>query len=491
MRITGVFTLIALLFLLSACVWADSVVVVDGAKYPFTSAGFEQAISDCLVSSACTGVDTGQMPAGTVVTAQTTLSKAMFLKVNSMLKLSGHSIRIASNNVSVECPSFAGGFQAAAGDESGSPFNLIETDGTGRHNIRIRGCTWDGNKSAITKIGSNDAYYNCMWLTQMVDSWVEDNYVENCPYFGIVVTEGLSVNDRVIGNEVVNVGQGATPISGGTATDGDAIYLEAGPTYCNIVGNLLLNNTNHGISIKGATNQTYYNTLVGNVAAGNGGYGYVALDASASYNSLIDNIAYNNVAGQWSDGGTGNIAVFSDPNATSALDALNQLILLGKNAIAPQIHIIPPSGQATDIQLTQNGVGNWDFVVPNGSTNLQFAWGGAVKSTLSNGGSISLVGSLTTGNGGTALAKYARYTATLSPSQVAANTCASQSFSSITGISSSDILIAISKPTEQAGLSVTPGHVTGTGMATINFCNNTGSPITPTASETYQLVVVQ
>jgi hypothetical protein len=89
-----------------------------------------------------------------------------------------------------------------------------------------------------------------------------------------------------------------------------------------------------------------------------------------------------------------------------------------------------------------------------------------------------------------ALARYGRYATTLSPASVAANSCVAQSFT-VTGLLPSDILIGVTKPTEQPGLSVTHGHVTGSNTATINFCNNTAASITPTASETYNFVVVQ
>ena len=92
--------------------------------------------------------------------------------------------------------------------------------------------------------------------------------------------------------------------------------------------------------------------------------------------------------------------------------------------------------------------------------------------------------------GGTTLTKYSRFSVSLTPVAVAANTCAAQSFT-VTGIAAADILIAVSKPTEQAGLSAGLGHVTGANTATINFCNNTAAPITPTAAETYQFVAVQ
>jgi hypothetical protein len=91
---------------------------------------------------------------------------------------------------------------------------------------------------------------------------------------------------------------------------------------------------------------------------------------------------------------------------------------------------------------------------------------------------------------GTPLSRYARYQAVLNASEVAQNTCVSQSFK-VVGIRSRDILIGISKPTEQAGLSVSAGHVTGNEAATLNFCNNTPSPILPKQGETYQFVVVQ
>jgi hypothetical protein len=111
---------------------------------------------------------------------------------------------------------------------------------------------------------------------------------------------------------------------------------------------------------------------------------------------------------------------------------------------------------------------------------------GAIGSGTPNTGAFT---SVTVG--GTALSRYARYSKALTPASVAANTCAAEAVSSVTGVTGSDILIGISKPTEQAGLSVTPGHVTGTGALTLNFCNNTAAPIVPTASETYQFVVVQ
>lgn len=91
---------------------------------------------------------------------------------------------------------------------------------------------------------------------------------------------------------------------------------------------------------------------------------------------------------------------------------------------------------------------------------------------------------------GTSLSRYARYDAKLSPLSVAARSCAAQAFS-IRGVLAQDLLIAVAKPTEDKGLSITPGHVTGNNTATINFCNFTDNVIIPTANEVYQFIFVQ
>lgn len=90
--------------------------------------------------------------------------------------------------------------------------------------------------------------------------------------------------------------------------------------------------------------------------------------------------------------------------------------------------------------------------------------------------------------GGSTLARYARYALTLSPSLVAANTTAEQSFA--TSVTSGDVIVGVSKPTAQAGLGIVGWRASGTTLF-ITFSNNTASPITPTASEVYAVVAVQ
>lgn len=77
----------------------------------------------------------------------------------------------------------------------------------------------------------------------------------------------------------------------------------------------------------------------------------------------------------------------------------------------------------------------------------------------------------------------AKFSATLTPAAVNANTCAEQTFT-VTGVATTDV-VTTNKPTAQAGLGIAGSRASGTNTVGINFCNVTGSPITPTAGETY------
>ena len=72
----------------------------------------------------------------------------------------------------------------------------------------------------------------------------------------------------------------------------------------------------------------------------------------------------------------------------------------------------------------------------------------------------------------------------LSPAEVAANTSAEQTFT-VPGLRSGDVIAGVSKPTAQAGLGIVGYRVSAANTLAITFVNATGTPITPTASETY------
>ena len=74
--------------------------------------------------------------------------------------------------------------------------------------------------------------------------------------------------------------------------------------------------------------------------------------------------------------------------------------------------------------------------------------------------------------------------------EVAANTTAEQTVT-IRGLKTTDKVYGISKPTEQAGLSARNVRVSAADTLSVQFSNNTGSGITPTALETYSVLVVR
>lgn len=75
----------------------------------------------------------------------------------------------------------------------------------------------------------------------------------------------------------------------------------------------------------------------------------------------------------------------------------------------------------------------------------------------------------------------------LSPAQVAANTTAEQTFT-VPGLRASDVLVEVNKPTQQAGLGICGVRVSAANTMAVTFVNATAAPITPTASETYQVI---
>ena len=78
----------------------------------------------------------------------------------------------------------------------------------------------------------------------------------------------------------------------------------------------------------------------------------------------------------------------------------------------------------------------------------------------------------------------------LTPSAVGANTTAQQTFT-VTGVKVGDVVVAVEKPSHQAGLGIVGARVTAVDTVGITFSNNTGAGITPTAGETYDFVIAR
>lgn len=78
----------------------------------------------------------------------------------------------------------------------------------------------------------------------------------------------------------------------------------------------------------------------------------------------------------------------------------------------------------------------------------------------------------------------------LTPSAVGANTTAQQTFT-VTGVKVGDVVVAVEKPSHQAGLGIVGARVTAADTVGITYSNNTGAGITPTAGETYDFVIAR
>ena len=91
--------------------------------------------------------------------------------------------------------------------------------------------------------------------------------------------------------------------------------------------------------------------------------------------------------------------------------------------------------------------------------------------------------SYVTGN----LVKQSVISVTLSPALIVLNTTAEQTFT-VNGLLPGDMVL-VNKPTTQAGLGIVGSRVSAANTLAITFSNNTGSSITPTAAQTYLVLV--
>lgn len=80
------------------------------------------------------------------------------------------------------------------------------------------------------------------------------------------------------------------------------------------------------------------------------------------------------------------------------------------------------------------------------------------------------------------------FTPSLSPVLVAANTTAEQSLA-VAGILTTDKLLSVIKPTAQAGLGLVGWRIPSNGNIALNYVNDTAGGLTPTAAETYTVIV--
>lgn len=78
----------------------------------------------------------------------------------------------------------------------------------------------------------------------------------------------------------------------------------------------------------------------------------------------------------------------------------------------------------------------------------------------------------------------------LTPAIVNANTTAEQTFA-VSGIPAGNWMAVVNKPTTQAGLGIVGCRVSAVDQIAITFSNNTAGGITPTAGETYNVLLAR
>ncbi len=192
-----------------------------------------------------------------------------------------------------------------------------------------------------------------------------------------------------------------------------------------------------------------------------------------------DGIHISHTVGTTIIGVVGNQSVSNLIHITRTADTRN-IMLSGITANASPVTIQDDfnSAHLTDREIALYALGS-DGKPLTTSANAASYFDGGIATTKLNLGD------------GTPISRYARYAVVEHPMRIAPRTCGAQTFDNVIGVVPGDVLIAVSKPAEQEGLSVTLGHVVGTNTLTVNFCNNSASPLTPTAGETYQFVVVR
>ncbi len=98
-------------------------------------------------------------------------------------------------------------------------------------------------------------------------------------------------------------------------------------------------------------------------------------------------------------------------------------------------------------------------------------------------------GTLVVGDG-TPIGGFFVHQTTLSPTVLAANTSAEQTFA-VAGVVANDVLLSINKPTAQAGIGIVGQRVVSDGTVGITFANFTAGTIVPTASQVYDIVTLK
>jgi len=348
---------------------------------------------------------------------------------------------------------------------------------------------------------------------------VVGNTVYNSP------TDGISVGSvgrdiKISNNDVARVTGRGIVLSQLSSTDarlllelwtnlGDTAPTRAGISKITLANNVIRNTAaGNGISIEGeSTFRTFDNVISSNEvysAVGTFGLSGRGILSFYSNNSIITG---NRVDSTSDDGirvANSSNAVVNNNNVSNA-GAVGISLVISTNSVASGNFVILSGG----VGIYSDPGSSSNLVTGNQSTansGLQVSVDNSISNTTSAFNNLGVDYAVGYGASGPLLdfpsglyiggslanqlfKRIAVFTAVENPSSIPANTCSVRALSA-TGAGTSDVLVSVTKPTAQAGLSFTPVNIGSIGSANVNFCNNTSSPIVPTAGETYTFVVL-
>lgn len=388
----------------------------------------------------------------------------------------------------------------------------------------MQGIIWDGNSLAAHGLQLGCSGTSC-----------STQYVNGYAFIGVQVKnttgDGVQTGNNVWAVGWTNCGFFNNSGNGFTMNGGD----NAGEAIC-FTNCDFANNSGWGMSIgnPGAGGQSvsfhgcaFDQNLLGQLKIGtsvvNGNHVYLG-GCQVEYNSLnsttrmIQNFGSVTSSGTFFTGGTGNSTYQIDNEGTMVLTggAISNAgsgtvfnsaqtgitittevqqyspesvisVATSSGSITRLVTLTVQSSSASAISVPNGGISAGGFIVS--STGLKPASGGGQNAITGDGTNVILPATKL-GASGTAVTQLKIYTPSLSPSAVAANTTAEQTFS-VSGLTTADSILCVNKPTAQAGLGIVGYRVSAADTLAVTFSNNTGSPITPTASETYRVVALR
>jgi hypothetical protein len=203
-----------------------------------------------------------------------------------------------------------------------------------------------------------------------------------------------------------------------------------------------------------------------------------------------------------------NHALLSSTHTDTVASAVSRGSLIKGNAtpayeefvLGTALQLLRVNAGATDLEYGGVDDGQLSSNVAKKNVNNNFTASQTITGDLTASGALNAdngliangfaVGSLRVGTSGSVFVQFKAFTATLSPAAVGAGTTSAQNLT-FTGVTTSDLIVHVKKPTEQTGLGIVGHRASAADTITVVFMNDTAASITPTAGETYTAVALR